>query len=682
MKNFNVTLTGELFRELNNRSRVLRFIEQLGHEPALNPWTPPATWPSHNVLYKTPDREDLQVIFAEMDAIYESRLYPMVTYLAENYSPTLMILTADYEYFFFVAIAVTRLPGQVETVLDEIRYPSVQIHRICRTEITPGDLSFIEEWTRTLSRGEDQFRKIQRAFHRVDWEVPGARRLHKISAAHPDDDPSAGESFYELRTELRQHRHLAYSGSRADRQIHLIQPVLEILGYSVAPGRVTEKDLISEPDLFLYRGKSDVRGAVPVAACLVADPLQIPAIRSDDPGARYAILHPNVHAGRLLLNRLYKQVIITDGRLWRILQESGHRIIEWEFDLFQALRLDSSREHTPPVSFLRFIEVTTGPVQTDAPLDTSGDHADPGDPSEIDPRDMIRTARDVLQGIVPDARDCHVAADSVMFQCLVLAYSEAQGFSKPVDAHRWNIPDFRWICTHAGRIADGDLMEWTAAHLKALEEADRLKNIASGMFHDPLEQHPMHTMPRLIQSLSPDAVRRILGAVAPFLSFGTDPTIAISGMDLRDFGRFIARMLHRDSPSLDESLENEIRKRLHQRIRDAVQKSHALADPSRSQITHLRRYLSESFFRFHAVDAHTGCGVRLLDVLDHGPGIPDGHGPVFPVSAASPVAGSQSPYYPGFSPVRVPAGSRAAFRRQAAAAATVPALSLRCPGRR
>lgn len=616
MKNFNVSVSENDFRELTSRPQFLRFIEKLGYTPAPDPWTPPDTWPSHKVMYKTPDIEDLQVVLAEMNAIYESRLYPAISDLAASYPRTLMFLTADYETFFILSVASTRLPGPVGNVLDETHYPSVQIHRIQRSGLRAGDLNFLEDLTRTLTRGEDQFRKIQYAFRRISGTLSGARSQMTGVSSGNEPAPDSQDLFYELRSELRPHRHRAYSGTWGDRHKYLVQPVLNAFEYRISPGRITRQDLKSEPDLFLYRGDPETPGTVPVAACLLADPLQIPTDRRETVEEPYRIVHPNIHALRLLMTRPYQRVIITDGRLWRIMQDTGEQIVSRDIDLFQALKLDSSREHSPAESFDRFLKAMTGIPAGDGAADPPSGPAGPDDTQHPDPRELVLNAENLLRDLIPDADHRSVAVDRLLFQCMVLLYAESRNRLRIFDKNRWNVPDFSWICSHADAINDGDLARWSKAHFKSLDDMDRYRNVANGLFHDPLEQRHAVSASDLIRSMPVKTLRALLKSLGTHVSQYMAANHGFTISDIREFASWMGRMLDLDRQTLDPSLKTDILDRLKPRIAGAAEKTHRLLDPNRSSSNYLRRYLSESFFRFHIVDARAGSGLRLLEILE------------------------------------------------------------------
>ncbi|MBN1297870.1 hypothetical protein JXA80_13925, partial [bacterium] len=361
MKKFNISVACTDLTAIEHRSGMIRFIQSLGYPLEASPRTPPDSWPAIRAAFGSPPGNRLQTLFIEMAGITEHRLYPVLTSIATHAPWNLLFLTDTYDYLFICTVTATRLPDPSPGLTGESVYPSVQLHRIPLRNPSSMEMNLLENLTRTIDDDTAQFMKIRNACHRMTWRSPGARWLPFTPIdTDPVTEPER-DLFHALRTMLKPRQTLAYSGTWPARTADIICPVLETAGFRTTPGRVTRKDLLSEPDLFVFEHDPETPGIVAIGACVISDPMQNPFSHTEEPESSQRIVHPDVHAARLFSMQPYRWVIVTDGRLWQFLTPDHPITDPWEFDLFQALRLDSLREHQPPAAFTTLFRILHNP---------------------------------------------------------------------------------------------------------------------------------------------------------------------------------------------------------------------------------------------------------------------------------------------------------------------------------
>ncbi|MCD4655036.1 hypothetical protein K8T06_14010 [bacterium] len=413
--------------------------------------------------------------------------------------------------------------------------------------------------------------------------------------------------FRKLRTLLKKERNHAYNSSWPVKYSRLIAPVLETLGYSLSPGRVTQKDLNIEPDIFLYRGEPDKPGAIPVAACVFADPYQNPFFNLNGPDNKYGVLHPDIHASRLLLNNLFERVIVTNGRLWRVYIDTKTGIQQVDVDLFDVLRLDSPQRSdiVPGESFQEFLIIMTSIWKFDESSYIDNDSS------------AFREALvDMIKQVQPDVFNMDRDVNECTFQILFMVYCELTGRIQPIDSRRWNLPELQWICQHPDKLDDQQLKTCFIAHFNALNDLDRSNNIASCFFYNPHEDLYDITSMHWLKDTKPEHIRSVISAVAKYLEESCSGVVGFGSLSVSEFSSLTGRLINQESTEIPTDMEVSLDKIISQRFKKVVQKSHELNAPDAPRGDHLRRYLSESLFRFHVVDSHPGTGTRLIQVLD------------------------------------------------------------------
>jgi len=589
MKKFNVSLTKEKFSNMKNQTRVLSFLKTLGYNLKLSDYLPPEYWPATRSIYHSNEENNFQSWFFEMDRITESGIYPIIADVVRNKPWNLLLFTDNYDYLFFVLASASTAQNNSSVPLSDKIYPSVLIHRVSRKNPTSTDLSFMQELTKTQDQNIDQFEKLRIAFLKTTW----------ISGDF--DHATDPDVFHSLRMLLRENRHITYSNSWHQKIKHIIAPVIEILGYTHTPGRVTKKDLKIEPDLFLYRGESDKPGNVPVAACIFADPYQNPSSVSENSGF---INHPDVHVSRLFLSNIYERIIVTDGRIWRIYFDTDDGISYLDTDLSDALGIEFSRVNKADSKFLKFYAAMTTEEKTDCIQLT-----------DCDVRPLRKAVTNMIVSASCNTSDIKKTTDECIFQMIFALYGELTGKIKPIDLKRWNIPEFNRICQLKDTLDDDYLKACFLAHIDALNDLDRSRDIASCFFHNPHKDIFDTTSMNWIENTRPSDIRNVIVSISNYFDLYCSGINNLGLLSVNEFSVLVTKLLEKNSSEIAPDTEEKLSKLIGHRFEEITRKAHELNSSDAPRGDHLKRYLSESLFRFHAVDSKTGTGTRLLKLL-------------------------------------------------------------------
>ncbi|MBN1297732.1 hypothetical protein JXA80_13205, partial [bacterium] len=238
---------------------------------------------------------------------------------------------------------------------------------------------------------------------------------------------------------------------------------------------------------------------------------------------------------------------------------------------------------------------------------------------------------DAFRALIPSAPAGDMnrpAADTLLFACLYLLQLENTGMISPITGFRGSIPEFRELCADPGQWPDAELIDYFQTHMETLRGCDQQRNLTSGLLSTPPLATDVTDPLASAQSCGPGPLRIALQQAA--ITMGIDPAQPRQPghLSTRAFasrietilfavsGRSPERPLRDDATGTRADVTSNLATELESRIAAAETKSYRLLDPSSPRGDHLRRYVSESFFRCHIVDPRAGAGARLIDVMD------------------------------------------------------------------
>lgn len=598
VKRYNYKVKETTLSEITNRGKCLKLLRSLGYDLEPAPWLPPETWPTSRAIYRGADEQHLQVWFFEMETITQKRIYPIIADTVKTFPQNLYLFADNYDHLYFIAASATCFSRPDIGLNNNGVFPSVKVHRITRDDNLLRDRMFLEELTRTQDQDPLQFKKICHAFKRLNWlstdvNKPIIKDVSTNSLQPEAIQPDPPELFHQLRSLLRNKRHIAYSGTWQRKVEELILPVLELLGFAIVPGKVTQKDCDSEPDFFIYRTDPEKPGATPYGGCIDLD----------------GQCNADVFARKLLLGNMYRKMIATDGRIWRLYHDTGTSLDTLDLDLFSILKLDRERLNTPGPELETFMHLSTGRWQL-RQMDVNA----------VDGSSTLDAIQDLCQARQTESLQNQPWEKEAIYQLLYLVYSELSGRVNPVFNERWNIPELNQICQDPSRWDNDTLKSFVVTHLKTLNELDRFLNISGYFFHNPGTATEQSSVRQIFTEASPDSIRQVIQSLNELiLSFCPDYS-HFGTLSVPQFAKLVGKLLQQPTPVWPHGEERAITDFISDRFKKLLRQKAQLNQPDAPRAFHLARLLSESMFRTHIIDAHAGTGSRLLQIstlLEH-----------------------------------------------------------------
>ncbi len=602
MRIYNSIVSKKAVSAINGSLSVLRLLHSLGYDTVNINISPDLKSTGVTSFYKTESDNRFQCIFAEMQDINDQDLYTLFRRATHEKTWNLALATSDYQYLFIAAVRATYI---ADNTGKGTPFPSVKIRRIDLKHPTDEDCIFLEELTRTSPNDQEMFAKIRYAFSHYKNDQP---QMSSCSDFFENDtnESDFAETVHMMRCALQPVRGYALNGSWHDRAEYLIEPILEILGYQFARSKPHCANRVT-PDWFLYTEDPELPGTTPVAACLLADPLNNPFYSFDSSDDTKQVICPEMSVRKLLDNPVIHKVFVTDGRIWKIYCTTKEGILQTSVDVYRLLQLDYPKYHRKPDLFRLFWALFSSKNRFVSYV--------PNPDLQID-NDLLQKTRDSIKPFLPDNNNPEKTARILLFQIFYMLYCEAHNLLPPTDRNRSNVSSLTTLARTVNNENSDQIVDGLLSHLKAFTHFDITRYQSAFVFSSEKSSNKDDlNITSVLTSMNPPDVSCLLDTVFKTWQKMTSRFFLYPVNPADDFCLQLQTILFPDASSSLSSKHMDVLVRRLSMLRKSIEQLIKMTNntdiPGRNH--HLKR-VSESVFRFRVIDTKANIGCRLIQV--------------------------------------------------------------------